>query len=373
MQVARTRRPLSPPIRERSEGSDAFLHSLVRNAKNISNCDRPAIVLGRTQKPELSEETDEIARLATVQGIDSLSIMSSAISCSVCDTRMRPLRHDWCFACPVCGCLASNLSPNIGNGQVADIIDEKRREIALAGLRKKNFERILDRVDSMTDPSRRSLLEVGCAHGWFLDAAARRGYEVHGIEPDAPIGALASSKGHNITIGSFPAALAPGTRYDVIVFNDVFEHLPHPRTALAACRQRLLPGGLLVINLPNSNGTCFRIATFLDRLSIPGPHDRMWQKGLPSPHLSYFHPDALTRLAGREGFGEIYRGTLDTLDRRGLWQRLRLDRRSSLFGAMAAWLGIAVASPMLGWLPSDISLQIYKPADKHSSEGESAI
>jgi SAM-dependent methyltransferase len=274
---------------------------------------------------------------------------------------MHPLRHDWCFVCPECGLLASNLSPHIGDGHVADIIDEEQREIAIVSLRTKNFGRILDRVDSLTDPSRRSLLEVGCAHGWFLDAAARRGYKVHGIEPDAPIGAFASSKGHDVAIGFFPGVLAPGTRYDVIVFNDVFEHLSDPRAALAACRQRLQPGGLLVLNLPNSGGTFFRIATLLDRLGISGPHERMWQKGFPSPHVSYFHPDALTRLADREGFAEIYRGTLESLDRRGLWQRLRLHRRSSLLGAMVTWLGIMVASPLLAWLPSDIALQIYEP------------
>src|ERR1700687_792768 len=264
--------------------------------------------------------------------------MAGPISCFVCNMHMHPLRHNWCFRCSACGFLASNLSPHIGDGQVADVIDEEQREIALISLRKNNFERILNRVDSMTNPLGRSLLEVGCGHGWFLDAAARRGYRVQGVEPDALIGALASRKGHNVTIGFFPDDLASGTRYDVIAFNDVFEHLPDPRAALTACRERLQPGGLLVLNLPNSGGAFFRIATLLDCLGISGPHERMWQKGLPSPHLSYFHPDALTRLACREGFAEIYRGTLDSLDRQGLWQRLRLDRRSSLLGASGTWL-----------------------------------
>jgi len=129
--------------------------------------------------------------------------MSVSIACPVCDTPMHPLRHDWCFACTTCGFLASNLSPHVGDGQLADIVDEEQREIALVNLRKKNFERILDRIDSLTEPARRSLLEVGCAHGWFLDAAAKRGYDVHGIEPDASIGALASSKGHDVAIGFF--------------------------------------------------------------------------------------------------------------------------------------------------------------------------
>ena len=293
---------------------------------------------------------------------------------------MQPLRHDWCYACPGCGFLASTLSPRIGDAEATGAIDEDRREIALVeqrdehrllwglatagaliGLRKKNFAQIVERLDTMTTPSRRSLLEVGCAHGWFLDAAAEKGYQVHGIEPDAPIGAQARSKGHDVVTGFFPDALAPATRYDVIVFNDVFEHLPDPRAALSMCRQRLLPGGLLVLNLPSSRGIFFRIATLLDQVGVSGPHERMWQKGFPSPHLSYFHPAALTRLAGREGFAEVYRGTLDSLDRRGLWQRLRLDRRSSLLGAMVAWVAITVASPLLSRFPSDIALLIYKP------------
>jgi SAM-dependent methyltransferase len=269
--------------------------------------------------------------------------MPVPISCCVCDAHMRPLRHDWCLACQECGFLASSLTPRIGDGAVADVIDEKRRKTALIALRK----------------LRRSLLEVGSAHGWFLDAAALRGYTVQGIEPDALVGALAASKGHNVTIGFFPDALARGTRYDIIAFNDVFEHLPDPRVALIACRERLRPGGVLLINLPNSRGAFFRIATLLDRIGIAGPYERMWQKGMPSPHLSYFHPDALTRLARREGFTEIYRGVLDSIDRRALWQRLRLDRQSSLPGAAVGWLAISLLGPLLGRLRSDISLQIY--------------
>jgi len=273
---------------------------------------------------------------------------------------MHRWRHDWCLVCPGCGFLASNLSPHVSDGRLAEVIDEEQRESALVSVRKKNFERVLDRIDSMTERTGRSLLEVGCAHGWFLDAAAKRGYDVHGIEPDAPIGALASSKGHDVAIGFFPGAATLPMRYDVIVFNDVFEHLPDPRAALAACRQRLEPGGMLVLNLPNSRGAFFRIAMLLDRLSLSGPLDRMWQKGFPSPHLSYFHPDAMTRLAAREGFTEIYRGELETLGRRRLWRRIRLDRRSSLPGAIVTWLGIVAAGPVLELFPSDITLQIYK-------------
>jgi 2-polyprenyl-3-methyl-5-hydroxy-6-metoxy-1,4-benzoquinol methylase len=272
---------------------------------------------------------------------------------------MRRWHHDWCFACPTCGYLASNLTSHIGEEGGAGVLDELERERALVDLRQKNFERILDRVEAIGGTGRQSLLEVGCAHGWFLDAAAGRGYDVHGIEPDATIGAIASGKGHDVKTGYFPEALSFPARYDVIVFNDVFEHLPDPRAALAACLRHLRPGGLLVLNLPSRSGAFFRLAALLDRVGVAGPFERMWQKGFPSPHVSYFHPDALTRLARREGLAEVYRGELEALDRRGLWRRLRLDRRSSRTGATFAWLGITVLKPLSRLFPSDIALQIY--------------
>lgn len=150
-----------------------------------------------------------------------------------------------------------------------------------------------------------------------------------------------------------------GGAYDVITFNDVFEHLPDVSAALGACRERLREGGLLVLNLPNSRGTVFRVAALLDRIGFHGPLDRLWQKGFPSPHLHYFHPDCLAELARRHGFREVHRGELATVELRGLWHRLRYDRTSSLPGSFLSWLAISLAFPALRLLPSDISLQMF--------------
>ncbi len=266
---------------------------------------------------------------------------------------------DWCFSCCACGFLQSSLLPNIGNPDATIILDMQLRVIGLVTLRERNFERILDRLALLASPAQRALLEVGCAHGWFLAAARRRGYAATGIEPDALVAAQAISHGYDVTIGYFPDALKPGATYDFIVFNDVFEHLPDPRAALAACRQRLRPSGLLVLNLPSSRGVVFRLAALLARCGIRQPYERLWQKGYPSPHLSYFHPDALTKLAERAGFNEIYRGTLDLIDRHGLWQRLRQDRRASIPGTALTWLAVTAALPLIGWFPADIALQIF--------------
>jgi hypothetical protein len=95
------------------------------------------------------------------------------------------------------------------------------------------------------------------------------------------------------------------------------------------------------------------------------PYERMWQKGFASPRFSYFHPEALACLARREGLFEVYRGTLDSFEFEGLWQRLRYDRTSSILGSAATWIAITLAGPLLRRLPADISLQIFMQGGEH--------
>jgi hypothetical protein len=115
-----------------------------------------------------------------------------------------------------------------------------------------------------------------------------------------------------------------------------------------------------VLNLPSSRGVFYRLAEALDRAGLSSPLERLWQKGFPSPHLSYFDPDQLRRLMERHGMVEIDRSTLPSIRIDGLWARLRYDRRSAPAAAAAVWLGVAAAAPVLRHLPGDISLQIFR-------------
>ena len=284
------------------------------------------------------------------------------MNCIACGVPMAGPRRGYWFACPRCGYLGSTLEPAIGDAAVAEALDEDHRRDALHGLRRRNFERILDVLESIRPKGGTRLLDVGCAHGWFLEAARARGYEALGLEPDAAIAAATRARSLEVIDGYFPDALPAGRRFDVISFNDVFEHLPDPLAAVRACFDRLEPGGLLVMNLPTSTGALFRIARALDRVGVSGPMDRLWQRGLPSPHLSYFSPDVLRTVLERGGFRELHRSSLVTFTREGLWQRLRADRNASLPGSLVAWLGLSAITPIAGLMPSDISLQVFARA-----------
>lgn len=270
-----------------------------------------------------------------------------------------PFRSYW-FECRHCGFLASNLPPAIGQASAHKAIDEASRLNALKSLRLLNFERVLDQLALLDTSENLSLLDVGCGHGWFLQAAARRGYTTLGIEPDVVIAAQAQAAGLDVISGFFPHDLPPGARFDIITFNDVFEHLPAPQEAADACFTRLRPHGLLAVTLPSSKGILFRIARALSAIGVHGPLDRLWQRDFPSPHLSYFHPEGLASFLLAHGFREVHGGSLPSVSRQGLWQRLRYDRRSSVISSAALYVLLYLLIPVLGLLPVDISFQVFQ-------------
>ena len=281
-----------------------------------------------------------------------------ATMCMICGGATASDRHEWLFRCRDCGFLSSNLQPSINSIDVT--IAEDKRGDALQSLRRQNFEVILDWLGIVgVEPSAR-VLDVGCGHGWFVMAAITRGYEAIGVEPDNAIAAVAEANGARVRQGSFPEMVKPGETFDVIVFNDVFEHLLDPPGAIADTWRCLKPSGVLVINLPLQAGTFYRLAHALDRVGVHGPLRRMWQLGFPSPHRSYFSADQLSQFVARHGFRESGRHTIPSVTVKGLWKRLCYDPNQSAIAAAVMWPVLAFFAPFLRFLPADIGVQIFR-------------
>ncbi len=278
-------------------------------------------------------------------------------ACAVCGAVTVRLRHDWLRRCPRCAFLSSTLAVRVNSS--AGAIDEDARARALSALRRRNFERVLDALGAAGLKTGARVLDVGCAHGWFVEAAVARGYDACGLEPDTELVAVARRTGVPVRSGFFPDALAPDERFDAIVFNDVFEHLPRPDEAMRAVRMRLRAGGLTAINLPIASGVFYRMADVLDRVGWHAAFDRMWQTAFPSPHVSYFTQALLARLAAACEMDERWRGHLPSLDHSGLWARLRYDRTATVAGSAVIWGVLRLAMPILARLPPDIGLQIF--------------
>lgn len=283
--------------------------------------------------------------------------MTDKKPCPVCGGQFRQERHDWLYACQRCGLQSSTLEPVIPADPTASPIDEATRLRGLAGARAQSNSTILRGLTKHLPASQRRVLDVGCGHGLFIKAALDQGFECEGVEPDANVVPTAiATTGARIAHGYFPDALGASDTYDAIVFNDVLEHIPDASEAVSAARRHLSPGGILVLNCPDRRGIFYRIASIVDRLGLSSPFLRMWQYGLPSPHVWYFQAADLATLAEKAGLDpvETVRFTPVTID--GLWERISyVEGQSRALNVLTA-LASAAIIPLAGLFPKDSSI-----------------
>lgn len=280
-------------------------------------------------------------------------------SCIVCGTQQHPGLAAWHAQCAACDYESAALQVAINAEADGAPVDEAAREVALKGLRQENFRVIHALARRYARGDARRLLDVGCAHGWFLDTA-RTDFDVLGIEPDVVIGERTAARGLPVRQGYFPDALHAGETFDVIVFNDVIEHIPNIQAALDACRARLNEGGLLILNLPNGAGFFYRLSKLFARGGWAGPFDRMWQKSMPSPHVHYFRPGNLARLVGTHGFERVHSQALPALRAKGLFERMRYAGNIAGPALYLQFAAVLCTVPLLRILPSDIVVGVFR-------------
>lgn len=108
------------------------------------------------------------------------------------------------------------------------------------------------RPDMMTlireKPTR--VLEVGCGAGGF---SAQLEAETWGIEPFADAAEEASRVLSKVLAGTYEQVESnlPDRYFDLVVCNDVIEHMPDHDRFLKAVKQKMAPGATLIGSLPN--------------------------------------------------------------------------------------------------------------------------
>jgi SAM-dependent methyltransferase len=140
------------------------------------------------------------------------------------------------------------------------------------------------------------LLDVGCAHGFFLDEARRTGWNVTGVEIAGAAATYARDR-LGIEVHDDLEALLPGRSgaYDVVTLFQVVAHLVDPRAVLSRVHDLLTPGGLLVVETPNRGSRAARVL------------GRHWHLATPPSIVCMFDPPSLTRLLRAAGFEPIHR------------------------------------------------------------------
>lgn len=136
------------------------------------------------------------------------------------------------------------------------------------------------------------LLDVGCALGFFLEAARQKGWDVTGIDISACAVAAAKKRlGSNVFCGQIQQMRFAEASFDVVTMWDVIEHTANPLQQLLECHRVLQDDGLLVLCTPDIGS---RVA------QVTG--ERWMGFKLADEHLYYFSRDTAQRMLNQAGF-----------------------------------------------------------------------
>jgi len=122
-----------------------------------------------------------------------------------------------------------------------------------------------------------SVLDVGCSGGYFLNHFKKNGYKCYGFEVGEEALKEARKK-HRIYSGDF-INLEIDTKFDLIIFRGVIEHIPNPKPYLKKAVKLLKKGGYIYItSTPNAQSLCC------------GLFKEIWNQHHPEGHLMHFSP-----------------------------------------------------------------------------------
>ena len=96
------------------------------------------------------------------------------------------------------------------------------------------------------------VLEIGCADGGFKNNLSSP-CEYWGVEPVSEIATLAIEKLDKVLVGIYDDVLndLPDNYFDLVICNDVIEHMVDHDAFYTSIKQKVVSGGSLVGSLPN--------------------------------------------------------------------------------------------------------------------------
>jgi len=122
-------------------------------------------------------------------------------------------------------------------------------------------------------------LDVGCSRGDLLAALQLPGWKRLGLEPSASAATRARERGLCVIESTLEQNPLARESFDLITCISVLEHVADVRESMAALEALLVPGGLLVLYLPDSMRAVAHVAEFFS-----------------FEHLSHFTAGSATRL-----------------------------------------------------------------------------
>ncbi|MBI4699295.1 MAG: class I SAM-dependent methyltransferase [Nitrospirae bacterium] len=232
----------------------------------------------------MSEMTDNCPVCNCAQYIQSFSIRTHVYySCNSCGVLFLGKEPDPKFS-------GNNYDDSYFSSALKDnlsgYMDYAKQSLPL----RRNFRTILSHIKShLSFKSPISVLDVGCAYGFFLDEARKAGMSVHGLDLSASaVRWMKDNLNIEGTVGlSYNAPEGP---FDIVTAIEVIEHIKEPDSFIKNLRKRLKDGGLLVIHTGAVDSLTAKLL------------GRWWWYLNPPDHCTIFSRQALKHLITENGF-----------------------------------------------------------------------
>jgi 2-polyprenyl-3-methyl-5-hydroxy-6-metoxy-1,4-benzoquinol methylase len=178
---------------------------------------------------------------------------------------------------------------------------DPHQSVALA--KNRFFKKLLDTLDNKCTSEEKTLLDVGCGYGYFMQLASERGWKAHGVEIMEK-GCLYIKEKLNLPVckGDLMEADYAPQSFDVVSLLDVLVMCPDPSLTLKQAALLLKNKGLVVIRLRNY---------YFQRLihliyHYGGWLFSLWKISNPSVfHLYSFSPSTIKKMLLKAGFHNI--------------------------------------------------------------------
>lgn len=201
--------------------------------------------------------------------------------------------------CRRCG--QSYVAPRVSSAHIAhklqlwaeqDVVDPERLNLIGDPSSIAYYARFLAWVERAMALPGRTILDVGCGTGAFLQVARSAGWSVRGVEIGRASADYAATRlGLDVSQGSFYPFVAPDGSFDALTMIEVIEHLEHPSQALDKARTLLRPGGVLLVTTPNVDSLYRRLCG-----------NRWWVINCEDEHIVLFNRRTLSAMLESHGF-----------------------------------------------------------------------
>lgn len=224
--------------------------------------------------------------------------------CLVCGTHLSKHRFVGLLECEKCGFITADVtlkedeikrlySEGYYNGEEYE--DYLRDEAILC----KQFNNRLDTIQKYKK-NIDSVLELGCAYGFFLREASKRFKHVKGIDvAEAAVNYASNVLNMEAYVGDYYTEF-PEESFDLVCMWDTIEHLQYPELYLDKISRNQKAGDMLCV-------TTGDIGSFLARIQ-----GRKWRQIHPPTHLQYFSLKTLTKFLEKYNYKIVHQEYIPT-------------------------------------------------------------